>query len=260
MILHIGLFCGPNENCAYKVRPFLALPREQRSKGCMVENEATGARPGERLYSFLPRVQFDDQLFVNDRLHLVARGNVRDFAFQGITIHREPIRDWHNLRELEIAQDKLTRFRFVFDRDLVARFHIVRSDIDAATVHEDVPMRNELARGTARVRQAKPEDDIVDPRFEKLKKRLARDAPLAQRILKNAAELALEQSILITQLLFLTQRDCVIGLLAPRTFRAMHARWIIFSLERFRRPKEWHAVTSADFRFRSGVSAHKSRC
>jgi hypothetical protein len=53
--------------------------------------------------SKLSGVQLDDQLLVDDRLHLIARRNVRDFSFECIAIDREPIGHRHNLRKLQIA-------------------------------------------------------------------------------------------------------------------------------------------------------------
>ena len=56
----------------------------------------------------------------------------------------------------------------------------------------------------------------------------------AQCVLENAPELTLEQPVLVTELLFFAERDCIIGLLAPRSLWPVHAGRIIFSLERFR--------------------------
>ena len=56
--------------------------------------------------SSLSRIQLDDQLFVDDRLHFFARRNVRDFAFESVAIDGQPIGNRHDLGELEIAQDR----------------------------------------------------------------------------------------------------------------------------------------------------------
>src|SRR5207247_347790 len=78
---------------------------------------------------------------------------LRAVSSESVAINRQPIRHRYNLSELEIAESELPRFRFVFDRDLVAGFHIEGSDVDVATVDLDVPMRNELARRVASVGQ-----------------------------------------------------------------------------------------------------------
>src|SRR6266487_797230 len=80
----------------------------------------------------LPRIQLDDELFVDDRLHLFARWDVSHFTAERITIRRQPIRHGGNLSELKIAKHELTRLRLVLNRDFVACFHVVGSDIDAA--------------------------------------------------------------------------------------------------------------------------------
>src|SRR6266496_2121026 len=78
----------------------------------------------------------------------------------------------------------------------------------------------------------------------------------AQRVLENAPELPLQKSILITQLLFFSERNRVLGLFPPGTSGAVHAGRIIFPLQRLGGAEERHAITAADFCFWSGVSAH----
>src|SRR6266704_742769 len=117
-------------------------------------------------------------------------------------------------------------------------------------------MRYKLSSGAARISQAKAVNDVIQSRLEKLKKRFTRDAAFAQRVLENAPKLALQKSILITQFLFFPERDCVLGLFAPGTSRAVHAGRIIFPLQRFGGAEDRHAITAAHSRFWSGVSAH----
>src|SRR5438270_5513364 len=117
-------------------------------------------------------------------------------------------------------------------------------------------VRNELARGVARVREAEPVDHVVESRLEKLEQCFAGHAALAQGVLENSTELALEQTVLITKLLFLAESNRVFGLFPPRTFRTVHSRRIIFPLERFRRSKNLHTVAAADPCLWSGISSH----
>src|SRR5438270_1943449 len=114
-------------------------------------------------------------------------------------------------------------------------------------------VRNELARGVARVREAEPIDHVVESRLEKLEQRFAGHAALAQGVLENPTELPLKQTVLITKFLFLAERDRVFGLFAPRTFRTVHSRRVIFTLERFRRSKNLLIVTEADTCLWSGL-------
>jgi hypothetical protein len=91
-------------------------------------------------------------------------------------------------------------------------------------------MRHQLARCTPRVGKPKPVNNIIESRFQQLEKRFTSHTTLAQRTLKNAPELSFKQSVLITQLLFFTEGNRVIGLLAPGAPRPVDAGWIILPL------------------------------
>src|SRR5438132_6777356 len=205
----------------------------------------------------LARVQLDDQLLVDDRLHFFARRDMRDFSFERVAIDGQPIWHRHDLGKIEIAQCELPRFWFIFDRDLVAGFNVEGSDIDVATIDLDMAVGNQLASGVARVRQTQTVNHIVEPRFEQLEQGFAGHTSLAQRVLENSAKLPLKKTILVTKLLLFAQRDRVIRLLPARAFRSVHPRRIILPLERLRWSKNLDAVTAADLCFRSGISAHE---
>src|SRR4029077_20262184 len=130
------------------------------------------------------------------------------------------------------------------------------SNVDAAPVHKDMAVRDQLSGRAARISQAETIDDVIQSGFEKLEKCFTCHSALAQRILKDAPKLTLKQSILITEFLLFPERDCVIGLFPPGASRPVHAGWIIFSLQRFGGAKDRHAITAADSCFWSGVSAH----
>src|SRR5204863_5880097 len=130
-------------------------------------------------------------------------------------------------------------------------------NVHVPAIHLDVSVRDELPRAAAGVRETEAEDDVIQPRLQKLEQRFTGDAALAQGGLENPAELFLEQTVLIPELLFFAEGDRVIGLLAARALRAVHAGRIILSLERFGWSKKWDAIASAHFCFRSGVSAHE---
>jgi hypothetical protein len=92
-------------------------------------------------------------------------------------------------------------------------------------------MRHELARCTARVGEPKPVNNIIESRFQQLKKRFTGHTTLAQRTLENPPELSFKQPVLIAQLLFFTEGNRVIGLLASGASRAVLAGGIILPLE-----------------------------
>ena len=117
-------------------------------------------------------------------------------------------------------------------------------------------MRHQLARSTARVGEPKPVNHIIESRFQQLEKRFTGYTTLAQRTLENAPELSFQQPVLIAQLLFFTERNRVIGLLAPGAPRAVDPGWIILALQCFRRTEERHTITPAYLSFWSCISGH----
>jgi hypothetical protein len=117
-------------------------------------------------------------------------------------------------------------------------------------------MRHELARCTARIGKPKPVNNVVESRLQQLEKRFPGYTTLGQRTLENATKLSFKQSVLIAQLLFFTEGNRVIGLLAPGAPGTVYAGWIIFALQCFRRTEERHPVSPAYLRFWSCVSGH----
>src|SRR4051812_29713341 len=90
----------------------------------------------------LSRVQLDNQLLINDRLHLFPRRNPTDFAFETVAINRHPVRHGHNLSQLQITGSELPRFWFVLNRDFVTGLHVIRSNIHGAAVDLHVTVGN----------------------------------------------------------------------------------------------------------------------
>src|SRR5262245_48351369 len=105
-------------------------------------------------------------------------------------------------------------------------------------------MRHELARSTPRIGEPKPINNIIESCFQQLEKRFTGHTTFAQRTLENTPELSFKEPVLISQLLFFTEGNRVIGLLASGAPRAVDAGWIILSFQCFRRAEDRHAVTS----------------
>ena len=91
---------------------------------------------------------------------------MRNFAAERIAIDCEPVRHRSNLGQIEVAQYELTRFRFVIDRNFVACFHIIRSDVDATAVHQHMAVRHQLARCAACISEAKAVNSIIESRLQ----------------------------------------------------------------------------------------------
>lgn len=53
--------------------------------------------------SNLSRIQLDDQLLVDDRLHFVPSGDARDFAAESVAIDCKPVGHRSNLGEVKVA-------------------------------------------------------------------------------------------------------------------------------------------------------------
>src|ERR1700751_4187491 len=94
-----------------------------------------------------------------------------------------------------------------------------------------MPMRNQLASGTTRVRKAETIDDIIQPRLQHLKQCLTGNAAFPKRSLKVTPELPFHQSVLKPKFLFLSERVRIIGLLASGTLWSMHPGRIVFPFE-----------------------------
>ena len=104
-----------------------------------------------------------------------SRVGIREtLPLKRIAIGHQPIGNGRDLRELEIAQRELTRFRFVFDRDFVAGFHVVGSDVHVAAIHLDVAVGNQLARAAASIREAEAENNVIEAGLEKLEQAFRR--------------------------------------------------------------------------------------
>ena len=95
--------------------------------------------------------------------------------------------------------------------DHVVHLQGVRRDADLAAVDRDVAVRNHLARRGAGVRKAEVKNHVVQARLQNLQHLFAGDAAALQRLFIDAAELAFQQAVVITELLLLNQTEAVIG-------------------------------------------------
>ena len=115
---------------------------------------------------------------------------------------------------------------------------------------------NHLPRGASRIREAEAEDNVIQARLEKLEQDFAGDSAAGERGLEVAAELALQDAVLVPELLLLGECDGVIRLLPARAFRAVHSGRIVLVFERLRWPENRDAEAAADFVFGTGVTCH----
>ena len=131
-------------------------------------------------------------------------------------------------------------------------------NVDLAAVDLHVAMGHQLPGGRARIGEAEMISDIVQPGLQDLQHLLAGNSTAPESAFVNAPELALEQAVVIAELLFLNQTQTVIGVLATR-LRAMHAGAVIAPLEVFRRAKDRNTEAAADANAGTSITSHLSK-
>ena len=139
--------------------------------------------------------------------------------------------------------------------DHVVHLEAEGRDVHLAAIDGDVAVRNHLARRGARVRKAEVINHVVEARLQNLQHLFAGDAAAFQRLFIDAAELAFEQAVVITQLLLLDQTQAVIGVFAAR-LRAVNAGTVVAALKIFRRAENRHAETAADANAGTCITSH----
>src|SRR5690606_15938574 len=126
-----------------------------------------------------------------------------------------------------------------------------------AAVHRHVSVRHELAGSSAGVGKAEAVNDVIEAGFEKLQQDFAGHTTTIRSDVEVTAELALQNTVLKTELLLLGERNGVLRLLAAGPLRAVHAGGIILALKRLGRAKNRHSETAADLGLGTGITSHK---
>src|SRR5579862_4515705 len=162
----------------------------------------------------LPRVELDDQLFLNAGVYLIACGRGDNPPDKVRVIHVQPIRQAARVQLLARFADDVRLALGLMDPDYFARPHLVRRDIDAAIVHREEAVTYKLSRLCPRRCEAEAEDDVVQPHLQQLQKVLAGYALAALRLLQVDAELALHHTVDAAQLLLFAELHAVFGRLA----------------------------------------------
>ena len=123
------------------------------------------------------------------------------------------------------------------------------------SVDPDVAVGDHLAGGGAGVGKAEMIDDVVEAGLEDLQHLLAGDAAAVECASHNAAKLALEQAVLVTELLLLDEADGVIGVLAAG-LGAVHAGTVVAAFQSFGRAENRDSETAADAGAGTCVTSH----
>jgi len=162
---------------------------------------------GNLFGSRLAGVKFDDELFVDDGIDFLACGDADDAAAEVVFVHQKPIRNGDNLGELDAALGEAGGFVITLDGNDIAGLEIHGRDVGFATVHRHMTMADHLAGAAECLGEAHFLHDIVEAGLEELEKDFTGHATAAAGDLEVAAELALEDSILVTELLFFSESD-----------------------------------------------------
>ncbi len=90
---------------------------------------------------------------------------------------------------------ELARRRGILDLDLVAGLHVIAGDVQLVAIDPDMAVIDELAGGSAALRETEKIYRAVEAGLKQLQEAFAGDAALALGDFENAAELALEQTV-----------------------------------------------------------------
>jgi hypothetical protein len=149
-------------------------------------------------------VELNDQLLIDGRVHLVARGEADD-GLEGLGIQCEPAGDVAHAVLLQAASRDLTGTWGVLDLDLVALLHVVAGDVDLMAVHADMTVVDQLAGGRAALGETEQINNAVEAGLQQLEETFAGDTALILGDFEDAAELALKQAVDVTELLLFIQ-------------------------------------------------------
>lgn len=204
-----------------------------KSKNAPCGQDAFFSLVGNRCGSLLAGVKFDDELFVDDGIDFLACGDTDDAAVEIVFIDKKPIWNGNDLGEFDSALGEAGGFLIAFDGNNIAGLEIHRRNIGLESINGDMSVANHLACSAERLGEAHFLNDIVEASFEELEENLTGNTAAAAGNLKIAAELALQNPILVAELLFFSKGDRIIGLLAAGTLRSVLAWRVVLVLECF---------------------------
>src|SRR5690349_702042 len=184
---------------------YLSLRRRRTPRGIAEDHWVV-----RRWYCLL-RVELDDELLLDGHGDVVARRGRLDGAAEAALVQVEPGGNAAAVHRLQRLVDAHDLARLLLDRHHVAHLHLEAGDVDLALVDAEMAVAHQLARLGARVREAEPEDHVVEALLEELEQVLARLAfrRAAPRVV--AAELRLEQPVEALDFLLLAQLYAVLG-------------------------------------------------
>src|SRR5450756_2417006 len=156
----------------------------------------------------LPRVVLDHER------HLVAARGSDDRAREVGRVEGQPLGDLPRVKGLADRLERLSLTPRGTDLDPIAGLAVERRDVGWAAVDGEVAVGHELPRVVSRGRDAKPEDDVVEPELEDPEEVLARHAGAGLGLLEVVVELALQDTVDAADLLLLAKLEAIVADLA----------------------------------------------
>src|SRR5215207_10857037 len=204
-------------------------------------------------------IQLDDERFLHRRIDVGALGHLQNLARQVVVVGLQP---WRNrgCQVSGIADDLLDRAASLERHDVVG-LDLEARDVHPPAVHLKVAVADDLARLSARGSEAEAIDDVVETRLEHPQELLARDSRALRRLVVVVAELLLENAVVATCLLLLTQLKKVLRLLdapAPVLSRRIAAPLdrALLGQAALALEEELHALAAAKFALGSEGACH----
>ena len=188
----------------------VSVPPEEilrNTKNAPCEQDALFSLVGNLCGSVLAGVKFDDELLVDDGIDFLACRNTDDAAAEVVLINQKPIRNGDNLGEFNSSLGEACGLFVALDGNDIAGFQVHRGNVGFASIDSDMSVTNHLTCSTKRLGEAHFLNDIVEAGFKKLEEDFTSHTTTAAGDLEVAAELALQNSILVTELLLFGQCD-----------------------------------------------------
>ena len=180
---------------------------QRKTKNAPCGQDAFFSLVGNLFGSRLAGVKFDDELFVDDRIDLLACGDADDATAEVVFVDQEPIGNGNDLGKLDTAFGKAGGFFIAFDSDDITGLEIHGRDIGLAAIDGDMAVADHLTGTTECLGEAHFLNDIVEAGLKELKEDFTSHTTATAGDLEVAAELALKDSILVTEFLFFGKSD-----------------------------------------------------
>src|SRR5690606_951269 len=200
--------------------------------------------------------KFDNELDVDHRVDLFGFRKAIHGTGELVALEAQPVHDRTDLSLVCRAVAQLLGAGGLTDADDIPGLHLEGGNVDAASVHLDVTVADELARGTTGAAQTQTIDNIVKTAFQKLHQNVTGNATAALRLFEVAAKLLLQDTVLETKLLLLTQSHRVVAALLAGTTGTMLTGRVRTALKSLGGTEQRHAKAAADSVSGTCVSGH----